>query len=41
MDLGASKDTGATYYLEICSYERIVNQLSVRNRRYRKILGIN
>ncbi len=41
MDLEAKNDTGATYYLEICSYERIVNQLSIRNKRYRKILGVN
>jgi hypothetical protein len=32
------QDTGAIYYLEICSYERIVNQLQIRNKKYRDIL---
>jgi len=33
-----TKNTGATYYLEIGSYERIVNQLKIRNKKYREIL---
>ena len=38
MTLDNVTNTGATYYLEIGSYERIVNQLKVRNKKYREIL---
>ncbi len=36
--LDNKSETGATYYLEVCSYERVVNQLKIRNKKYRDIL---
>lgn len=38
MTLDNKEKTGATYYLEIGSYERIMNQLKIRNKKYREIL---